>query len=289
VMSRTFSLEDVQHVQSEIGRLALIAGAPTIAVALGLGWWLAGRSLRPINALNLELRQIGPHNLSRRVGGEAAGREDAELRRQINELLQRIEIGFVQLQVFSTHVAHELRSPLQVIRLQMEQAAPSMDPELAESIQAEILRLTAYVDQALALARAEQGREQPKVVTLHLDEEVGPIAADYHLLLQAAGRSLRLRGKGGTALGDPSHLRRILHNLLSNTVRHGQGAVAVRLAGNRILILNRMGAQGASAGVGVGLRLAEALVRLNPGASLVTRRRGRWFLARLELGTQQVG
>jgi signal transduction histidine kinase len=284
LMSHTLTAEDVAHVQSEMIRLVLIAGLPALVLAMTTGWWLAGRSLQPIRQLNKELLHIDPQTLSKRVSLRSSGSEEAELRRQINDLLARLEKGFEQLRTFSTHVAHELRSPLQVIRLQVEQAAPTLEPELAESLQHELTRLTAYVDQALALARAEQGREPVSPTDFDLGELVRSLATDYSAILGTQNRSLEIRGRATSVHADRAHAQRILHNLLSNAVRHGTGCVRVRLAGPNVTVANRIGAVGASAGLGIGLLLSEALARLQPEARLATRRRQGWFLARLRFG-----
>lgn len=67
---------------------------------------------------------------------------------QVNQLLDRIEYSFKQLNEFSGKVAHEIRTPLTLIRLQVERATDRIEPELSESLQDEFKRLSDYVDQA---------------------------------------------------------------------------------------------------------------------------------------------
>lgn len=277
---------EVAHVMSEALRLGLCAGIPALVSAGLLGWWLAGRSLRPLRLVNQELDAIGAHTLSRRLGTKGNGTEEEELRAHINQLLERLDASFRQLREFSTHVAHELRSPLQVLRLQVEQCAPSLDPELAESLQGELSRLTAYIEQALLLARTEQGREQPTPIDVDLGLLLEGLADDYKAVLHDSGRRVLLRRLSPGAItvkADRCHLRRILHNLLSNAARHGSGAIEVRLRATTLTIANRLppGGTPASAGTGIGLRLTQALVALQPGVDLHITRRNGWFIVRL--------
>ena len=99
-----------------------------------------------------------------------------------------MHIALMNLHQFSSQVAHELRTPLTVMRLKLEQAAEKIDPQLAEEIQTELLRLTLHVEQALLIARAEQGQISLNRVTFNLEPLLLEIVGDFRLLANDEGR-----------------------------------------------------------------------------------------------------
>jgi signal transduction histidine kinase len=129
---------------------------------------LARHSTKPVRDVNRQLACIGPATLGERVNALDADPEFAELVRRLNELLGRLETCFTQSHAYTSQVAHELRTPLQLMRLQVETHAAKMEPELAEELQEELTRLSSYAETALTIARAEQGRLElePEAVTL---------------------------------------------------------------------------------------------------------------------------
>jgi signal transduction histidine kinase len=127
-----------------------------MAIAFAIvGWLVVRKTFAPMVALNDQLSSIEPNHLQVRVQVQTEDKELNELQDHINGLLSRISLSFHQLQSYSAQVAHELRAPLTIIRLKIEEAADKIEPALAEEIQTELLRLTMHVEQALLIARAE--------------------------------------------------------------------------------------------------------------------------------------
>jgi signal transduction histidine kinase len=217
--------------------------------------------------------------------------EVGELVRHVNELLARLELAFMHLQEYTTQVAHELRTPLQLMRLQIEANAAGMKPELAEGLQEELARLTGYVETALTIARAEQGRLELQPERLPLKEFLTDTLELFSRLAEADGRRLLWSCPEGVVVQvDPSTLKQILFNLLSNALKHGEHDILLRVRARRRRISLLVGNRTAEAnnqlkeGLGIGLRLVRALSNQMQHTQLTTRHQ-RFFWVRLQLAT----
>ncbi|MBX3735781.1 MAG: hypothetical protein KF715_03750 [Candidatus Didemnitutus sp.] len=261
----SYSESEVADIVGELWSLSLLYATPVLLLAMAAGYVVARRAFRPVEEMNRQLQGIGARNLGARVDVTRADHEIRAIGENINGLLVRLETSFQQLSDFSAQVAHELRTPLTLMRLQIEEAAGRIEPTLAESMQEELKRLSDYVDQCLLLATAEQGRLQTQPAPLDLREVVGDVVEAYALLAREEHRSIDWAASEATAHADPRYLRQLLHVVLSNALRHGEGTIVVRVrteAGSAICqVLNRVrsGPAATSAGNGIGLRLARAL------------------------------
>ncbi len=157
---RRSAIEATRKIVLSANLLALYGATMAAAFAV-TGWLVVRKTFTPIVSLNDQLDGIGPNNFQVQIRIETDESELRELQEHINGLLSRISLTFHQLQSYSAQVAHELRAPLTIIRLKIEEAADKIEPSLAEEIQTELLRLTMHVEQALLIARAEQGHLRP--------------------------------------------------------------------------------------------------------------------------------
>jgi signal transduction histidine kinase len=174
-----------------------------MAVAFAVvGWLVVRKTYAPIVALNDQLSAIEPNHLQVRVQVQTEDKELKELQEHINGLLSRISLSFHQLQSYSAQVAHELRAPLTIIRLKIEEAADKIEPALAEEIQTELLRLTMHVEQALLIARAEQGHLRPNPTQFDLAELLEDVAQDYRLLARDQGRQIEVTAQKSRVTAD---------------------------------------------------------------------------------------
>ena len=226
---------------------------------------LAGKFLAPVRYLNTQLDLITPQTLARKVWIQEDLPEVQLLVEQINALLARMHIALMNLHQFSSQVAHELRTPLTVMRLKLEQAAEKIDPQLAEEIQAELLRLTLHVEQALLIARAEQGQISLNLVMFDLEPLLLDVISDFRLLASDEGREIVVSSSPATIYADPNYMRQILHNLFANALKHGRDIVRARLrssgGGVRLIVVNTPKViLEEELNLGLGKRLVAALV-----------------------------
>lgn len=289
ILHGSFTDTEVHDILGELLDFWLAVGVPLVGAAVFCAYWLARRSTRPVREVNLQLARLGPTTLARRVAAPDADPEIRELVRHFNELLARLETSFTQLQEYTAEVAHELRTPLQLMRLKIESQAASMDPELAEVLQEELARLSKYVETALTIALAEQGRLEIQAETVALRPFLEDVLEPFGRLAESEKRRLLWSCPDGVEVRtDRDALRQILFNLLTNAMKHGTGDILFRVRERpRFVVLlvgnnASTGMPASSRGLGIGLRLVTALA----GQLQNTRvrfHRGRSFWTRLEL------
>jgi signal transduction histidine kinase len=286
----SYSEEEVQDISSELMVSALVWSVPLIITALVGGYWMAHQSLRPIARVNQQLATKNPDNLGKPIELTEADEEFQELRRQLNELLLRLDASFKEMNLYAAKVAHELRTPLAILRLKIEQADGRIAPDLAEEFENELHRLNYVVDQSLFIARAERGSVAIERKTFDLSELVKEVLEDFQLLAAEQERHFILKaGEQCPVNADPRHLRQIIHNLFTNALKHGREKLNVRVhqCNDRtsVLIANEISLQPdrGRTTLGLGLRVVAALLRLEPDIHYQRRQNQGYYIARLTL------
>jgi len=205
-----------------------------IAISLMLGWFIAGRFLRPLRTITATARDISATNLDRRLGLDGRNDEFAELARTLDGLFERLQRSFDSQRHFVANASHELRTPLTAERalLQVALSDPDADAETLRVVCQETLALGRHQERLIAglltLATSEQGVEQREPADL------AEVAAQVLTSREAEfrGRGLRLDSSLAAAptSGDPHLVASLVANLVDNALRHNVpgGHVAVR-------------------------------------------------------------
>ena len=278
---------EVHQVADELLKTALLWLIPVVGVAVAGGYWLARQSLRPIASVNRQLQEKNPGNLGEPISLPELDYEFRDLVRQLNELLVRLDDSFEEMNNYAAKVAHELRTPLAIIRLKVEQAGERIAPELADELESELHRLTHVVDQSLLIARAEQGRLMAMRSVFNLSTTVAEVVEDFQLLAAEQNRQFTLKSVPECwVAADPRHVRQIAHALLTNALKHGGGDLTVRVKRTgkfaALVVSNRAShTNPAEPTLGLGLRVVAALLRLEPELRLQRRHGGGYHVARL--------
>lgn len=222
------SLESVRAGFDRFGR-GMAIGVPLLLLLLAvLVWLVVGRALAPVEAIRLEVDEIGAEGLHRRVPVPTTDDEVARLAGTMNSMLDRLEAGAARQRQFVSDASHELRSPLASIRAQVEVALAHGEPDGWASVGAGVLaegsRMEALVDDLLALARLDEGAG-PRRERFDL----GDLIAEEAALVRDA--VVDVSGVRPVILeADPAAIRRVLRNLLANASRHARRQVTVRAA-----------------------------------------------------------
>jgi signal transduction histidine kinase len=280
ILHGSFTDREVRDILGELARFWIMVAVPLIALAVAAAYWIARRSTRPIRQINEQVARLSAKTLSDRIQAPEVDPDVGELVEHFNELLGRLKTSFKHLEDYAAQVAHELRTPLQLMRLRIEANASTMNPALAEDLQEELARLANYVETSLTIARAEQGRLelQPELISMRefLEDALEP----FSRLAAIEGRRLRWASPDGmTVWTDRRTLKQIVVNLLTNALKHGTGDIHFRVRSRepmvKVLIGNRVARSGATArpGLGIGLRLVRALADQLPGTRLTIRSR----------------
>ncbi|MEV6984905.1 HAMP domain-containing sensor histidine kinase [Sphaerisporangium sp. NPDC051017] len=211
----------------------LVIGTPILLVLLGAASWLIiGRTLRPITALRRGAAEVSAAARARRLPVPEARDEVHELATTLNDMLARLEAADASQRALISDAAHELRSPLASIRLQLEVALGHPDGqdwrETAEGVLEDTLRLSRLAEGLLTLARLDERRRPARWQPVDLGELVGVTAARYDdevVTVTAA--------EPAVVDGDALDLGRVLVNLIDNAVRHASAKVSVELRATR--------------------------------------------------------
>ncbi|NRQ38717.1 HAMP domain-containing histidine kinase [Nonomuraea sp. NN258] len=217
---------------------SLITLAALYLASLGIGWVLAGRVLRPIRSITRSTNDIQATDLSRRIRLVGPRDELRDLADTIDTMLDRLEAAFRSQRQLIDDASHELRSPLTIIRANVDAVLAAPDASEAERARAVAIvdrattRMTRLVEDLLASAR-RQGTAFADA-DLELSRVVGEACEEYASL--AAGRALTIvrdLGHGLETTGDQDALRRAVANLLSNAVRLSPPGGVVRVSAGR--------------------------------------------------------
>jgi len=275
---------EVHQIADNLLDTALMWLIPVVLLAVAGGYWLARQSLRPIANVNRQLQAKNPSNLSKPISLPELDYEFRDLVRQLNELLVRLDDSFEEMNDYAAKVAHELRTPLAILRLKVEQAGERIAPELADELESELHRLTHVVEQSLLIARAERGRVMTMRSVFNFSRTMAEVIEDFQMLAAEQNRRFTLKAIPDCWVSaDPHHVRQIAHNLLTNALKHGDGDLTVRLKRRGSLVVLTVGnrarrANAAEPTLGLGLRVVAALLRLEPGLRLQRRHRGSYYV-----------
>jgi len=214
----------VQASVDSLRNLLLLMVPIVLLLCVGGGYLLAGRALRPIESVTAELDAIGPTNLSSRLTVPPVGDEVARLTAEINSLLERLERASATERRFASDAAHELRTPLAVLRTGLE-VALARERTAAENRAAlgaahrEALSLCRIADELLMLSRLN-GEVMVDRHKLNLRALLSEIAATVGPLAQAREIKLTVSAPEDVFVnGNEGHLRRLIVNLLDNALK----------------------------------------------------------------------
>ena len=201
---------------------------PLIVVAAGVGAFLVlGKNQRQLNEITSEVSAITDgRSLHRRLALSEETSDFSDLVTTLNAMIGRLETSFAGLRRFTADASHELKTPLAVIRADVERAMTDSSAQtermvaLEEALQ-EVRRMTDLVESLLTLARADEGRFDLHREPVELQPLVQEVYETALILGEAQGVAVNLPFTAdAVVMGDRTRLRQLFLNLVTNAIKY---------------------------------------------------------------------
>ncbi len=235
----------IRTILSYLKAILLIA-IPITLLFSGLGgFFLAGRALQPVKDITGNARQISENDLSRRIPIHSRD-ELGILSETINRMISRLENAFKRQKEFTSDASHELRAPLAVIQaeatlaLRKQREADSYKKTI-EVISNEADQMASLTNQLLDLARTDSGKKEVTLTQIDIAPFVAETCSEISVLCyEKQIRFDQKINKVPMINGDPSSLRRIFFNILTNAINYteegGKIIVVLRAEYNKVIL-----------------------------------------------------
>ena len=228
------SLDDRDETLSGVVASFAIGGPIAVVLASLLGYLLATAGLRPVEAMRRRAGEISLTHEGERLPLPAAHDEVRRLGETLNEMLDRLRRSFDRERRFVADASHELRTPVAVIRAELDAAlrAGGHDEQVREALVAaleECDHLAQLAEDLLVVARAAEGELPVRREAIDVRPLLEGVRARFGDRAREHGRELRVDGGDGLRIeADDLRLRQALGNLVDNALRHGAGEVVLR-------------------------------------------------------------
>ena len=214
----------------------LLALFAVTALAVLLGWVIAGRALAPLRTIATAARAVSGESLTRRVDLRGPDDELHELADTFDEMLERLDSAFASQKRFVADASHELRTPLTVLRTEVEVALADPNASAAELrttaevVREEVLRFEALLESLLTLAHSE-ARALAREEAVDLAEISRRVVSRLQAGAAARDVLLTVETEQVVVNGDRGLLEQLVFNLVDNAVTHNSsgGSAEVRV------------------------------------------------------------
>lgn len=238
-----FQVADLESVQRAVNQntldtlrtASIVALAVIFALSLVIGWFVAGRLLRPIERITDTAKEITATDLSRRIAATGPADELRTLADTIDDMLARLETAFRAERDLVEDVSHELRNPVAVVQANVEAVLADDQSSAQERADAMAIitratgRMTRLLEDLLATARRRSGTFTYQEVDLA--SLVADTAEEYRFPAEERALELRVRTPSGPVVyAEPESLGRAIGNLLSNATRLAPSGSTIAVA-----------------------------------------------------------
>lgn len=232
--------QPIENPFEETGEMIFEVGLPAVILGLLCGWWIARKALAPVTKLTEAVEKIHEQSLKSQLSRTRNGDELDRLTEVFNAMTSRLDDSFQRIREFTLHASHELKTPLTVLRGELETALreenlTALQKERHLSQIDEIERLAKIVDGLTLLTKADAGLIKLNFELVRLDELVLENFADAKILAQPQNIQVNLPiCDEVTISGDRHRLRQLLLNLADNAIKYNQPNGAVNFSLRRV-------------------------------------------------------
>ncbi len=294
--TRQNNVETLGNFRDEL----LIAGPIALLLASGLGYLLAGLSLRQVESMRRRAAAVSAETPGRRLPVPQTGDELQRLGETLNEMLDRLEAALERERGFVADAGHELRTPLALLRTELELAL--RQARTADELRAAVRwssyeadRLSQLAEDLLLIARTDRGRLPLRVEPVPVDDLFAAVRSRFDWRAAELGKTVSAAPAGALVVeADPIRLQQALANFVDNALRYGGNEVTLEAARNDGQIelhvqdngtgfppeflerafdrFSRADAARGSGGAGLGLSIVKAIAESHHGSAHVANR-----------------
>jgi signal transduction histidine kinase len=230
--TRQNNVETLGNFRDEL----LIAGPIALLLASGVGYLLAGLSLRQVELMRRRAAAISGETPEERLPVPPTGDEVQRLGETLNEMLDRLQAALKRERDFVADAGHELRTPLALLRTELELALHQARTanELRDAVRwssHEADRLAQLAEDLLLIARTDRGQLPLRHEPVQVEALFGSIRSRFEWRAAEAGKTVRSQSANGLLVhADRMRLEQALGNLVDNALRYGGDEVTLEAA-----------------------------------------------------------
>ncbi len=216
-----------------------IGGPLALILASALGYFVAGAAMRPVEAMRARASRITLDRAEDRLPVPPADDEIGRLAGTLNEMLARIEQSLARQRAFVADAGHELRTPLAILRGELELGLRhSDDPAATAAAIASAIEeadaLQQLADGLLELARSDAGKLRLQRAETPVAELLERTRTRFAARAEGEGRTIEVDAPGDLVWSlDPDRIGAAIGNLVENSLRHGGGPIRLAAARDR--------------------------------------------------------
>jgi heavy metal sensor kinase len=228
VVGIAYPLDEVNHAMTNLFKIFILLIPFALIVSVIGGIFLAGRSLKPVDDIVKTAREIASGNLHRRIPEPKAQDEISNLVKTLNEMIEQIDRSFERMRQFSADVSHELKTPLTIIRGEIELALTSkksvsaLRKTLADILE-EVVRLSNMIEDLLMLYKSETGQIKLDIKKVNIAKLLMELLEDMKILAEKNEVNLKVgRIEEVFVDGDEMKLKQLFLNLIDNAIKYNK-------------------------------------------------------------------
>ncbi len=308
LLQTAIPLESIEAAQRTLWRTLCLMGPLMLLAAMAGGYMLARRVLAPVDEIAATAERITAQRLDQRLPVLAVHDELSRLARTLNNMMDRLQHSFVEMRRFTADAAHELRTPITLLRTQLDVAlrldrSPDEYRQVLLSLRDDVEHFSRLATQLLELSREDAGLNAASLTPVPLKSILLAAMAELRPTAELKSQSLDIDTLADSeVLGDADRLKRVFVNLLDNAIKFTPPNGRIRISLNAepstasassriaIVIIHDTGcgiapehlphvfdrfyqadpSRSTSNGTGLGLAICQAIVTTHQGTLTIT-------------------